>query len=388
MIDTVVLQIDLTKGGVEFAEYSYNKWKPSLIGTLIPPFDGYIGKKTLINNPTEKDKQQWGYLPYLTIRTNNKNGTLRQTMYVQFSAPKLFFGNNFSELSDKDFDALCLRISRRLQLMGVYVSPEFVAQCDVKHIDYCKNIVYTDGTAPSSVIRLMYKSNISGHKNTNVSKYKNGGESCNFYSLVDCFCTYDKCKELKRCNLSKRGRIEEDNVLQANFFNQLELIEPFQVLRLEYRLETKTAIKQNLVKTGIISPNPTFRDLYNSDISKQLLINKMHEIDDNIPIVAKCNLDITSFMESLNVLNPKASLPLKLKALAARAILSETGCRDFRNLIEATDKQWFDLMNDIKKLKMPTKTLINFDEIYKQLEAFIPVKLEDYIDKMSDIDIQ
>lgn len=389
MIDTVVLQIDLSKSKISIREDAYNMWTPSLIGVLCPPFDNRKGMRKFVNNPTERDKKNWGYLPYLTCYVDTRRNDLRETLYIQFSAPKLIFGNNFSEVGDSDFNMLCDRLYKKLYQRGIYVpSASYLSECDVKAIHYCKNIVYTDGTTPSSIIRLMHKSNISYHKNTNESKYKNGGESCHFYTLGECFCAYDKRKELRRSKLSKRGRVEnDDDYSQMRLFDETPIHEPFQVLRLEHRLEGKKAINRNLVKNGIVSPSPTFKDLYDSSISKCILTNKMREIDNNIPSVAKCTQDIVSFMECLHVLNPGASFPLKLKAVAARAILNEAGVRDFRKAIGATDKQWFDFVNDLSKVKIPVRSFVGFDEVYRQLESFTPVKLENYIDKMSDIDI-
>lgn len=389
MIDTVVLQVDLLKSDIRIREDSYSMWVPSPKNILSPPFDDFSGRKKFVNNPTKRDVSNWGYLPRLTLHVDTRGGDLRKTLYIEFSAPKLVFQNNFSELNDSDFDTLCDKLYKKLYQRGVYVpSAKYLGGCDIKTIHYCKNIVYMDGTPPSSMIRLMHKSNISMHKNTNESKYKNGGESCNFYTLDGCFCVYDKRKEFERSKLSKRGRIEEyDNAPQMRLFDDIEVREPFQVLRLEQRFEGKKSIKRNLVKTGIISPNPTFRDLYKSTISKQILMSKVHEIDSNIPVIAKYGKDITSFVECLNILNPKASLTLKLKAIAAKAILNETGTREFRKMIGATDKQWFDLMTGLSEINMPTKSFLDFEEIYKQLEAFEPIKLEDYLDKMSEVDI-
>lgn len=391
MIDTIKLLVDLLQSDIYIREDACSMWSPSPKSVLYPPFDNFEGMRKFVNNPTGRDIKNWGYLPRLTLYVDTRRGELRETLYIEFSAPKLVFNNNFSELGDDDLSDLCNKLYKKLYQRGVYVpSAQYLEQCDVRAIHYAKNIVYTDGTSPSSLIRLMEKSNISRHRSVNASKYKDGGLSCNFYTLDGCFCAYDKRKEFEKSKLSKRGRIEKrDDLMQARLFDDVdfEAKEPFQVLRLEQRFESKKAIDRNLVKTKIISPNPTLKDFYKSSISKRVLIDTIREIDENIPAVVKYDKDIVGFTECLKVLNPDASFSLRLKAVAARAILNEAGTREFRDMIGATDKQWSDLMRDLSTIDMPSNSHINFDEIYRQLEEFRPISLEDYIDKMSGIDI-
>lgn len=94
MLDTLILQIplnqcritDCSKFGTtkeKMLENQANFWKH-------------------INNPTSKDKKQGIYKPRLTALKQGK----RHSLKIEFSAPKLLFGNNASEVSESDFDKI------------------------------------------------------------------------------------------------------------------------------------------------------------------------------------------------------------------------------------------------------------------------------------------
>ena len=391
MIDTIVLQVNLMhENGFSFLDNSYYNWTPNIKGVVCPPFYGFEGHyRKFVNNPTQKQTNEWGYLPRLTLCETKVNGELERYLYIEFSAPKIVFGNNFSELSDGDLENFCHSLMNKLYHMGIHVyRTQAIKECQVKAIHYSKNIVFTDGTTPSSVIRLFQKSNISTHRNTNESKYKNGGESYNSYTLDSCFCAYDKRKELQRTKLSRRGRIEKDSYCQLDLLDSLTLLEPFQVLRLERRFESKKSLTKGLEELGMILPTLTLENLFKAEIAKQVLASQLSEIERSIPNVVKNTQRYADTMESLTVLNPKASLSLKLKAIGLKALMHETNLRDLRQIIRSTDKQWSRLIEDLEKLKIPENPIPILNEVNRQLEVFEPLRLEDHIDKMIEIDIQ
>ena len=67
---------------------------------------------------------------------------------IEFSAPKMLFGNNFDELTDSDFPNLLTKLKRTLKEMGVFILEDHLTSAPVSAIHFSKNIPLTDYTIP------------------------------------------------------------------------------------------------------------------------------------------------------------------------------------------------------------------------------------------------
>lgn len=79
--------------------------------------------KTFLNPP--KAYERTGiYMPRLTMyKRINKFGSPIYQLAVEFSAPKMLFGNNFNELQEADFDSLIAKLQSALyELIGINFS--------------------------------------------------------------------------------------------------------------------------------------------------------------------------------------------------------------------------------------------------------------------------
>lgn len=89
MIDTVALMINSSL----FANFSKDGFFKQTVVSGNKVFSKYI------RNPSKKEKEQFGYLPRLTLLSRGNEEMVK----IEFSAPKLIFGNNFDELEEKRF---------------------------------------------------------------------------------------------------------------------------------------------------------------------------------------------------------------------------------------------------------------------------------------------
>ena len=92
MLDTVILQLDYKNYSIQKYDY-FNTTKEQVDATKTP-------FRKWVNNPTSKDKKEGIYKPRLTLI---KRG-IRFILKIEFSVPKLIFGNNIDELEDNDFE--------------------------------------------------------------------------------------------------------------------------------------------------------------------------------------------------------------------------------------------------------------------------------------------
>ncbi len=147
MIDTIVLL--LTQDSFKITEP--DKFVPS-VRHIINASSRAVHAIQSKQNPTKKELRAGIYKPRLTLRTNSRNPKEIE-LKIELSLPKLFFGNNFQELKQKDLQPSLQKLSSTLDQMGVIVDPSFLAAAPVSAIHYSKNIPLTDGSTPYHIFK-------------------------------------------------------------------------------------------------------------------------------------------------------------------------------------------------------------------------------------------
>lgn len=112
MIDTILLKVPYPN----FSITRLDMFEPNARGIFTAPFLPFNGQRYIkcINNPTKSDKLAGIYLPRLTLYKNvgKGKGGFITNLHIEFSAPKLLYGNNFDELAETDFEVV-LKILRK-----------------------------------------------------------------------------------------------------------------------------------------------------------------------------------------------------------------------------------------------------------------------------------
>ena len=148
MIDTIVLTL---KDGM-FTILDRNKFTPSASVLYDQINRNYLGGRVnmkCVQNPTTTELKLGIYKPRLTLyKRPNKQGGSDMPLKIEFSAPKMLFGNNFDELTDSDFPNLLTKLKRTLKEMGVFILEDHLTSAPVSAIHFSKNIPLTDYTIP------------------------------------------------------------------------------------------------------------------------------------------------------------------------------------------------------------------------------------------------
>ena len=142
MIDTIKIKIPFS---------SQPKWVTE--AKLFQKLDATKGVFVAYNNPSSSYKKLGIYQPRLTYTERPRGYNIKAyELAIEFSAPKLLYSNNFTELKDTDFDAVIEQLKEVLRkTYGVWMFPHQLANAQVGKIDYSKNIVFTDLTPVSSI---------------------------------------------------------------------------------------------------------------------------------------------------------------------------------------------------------------------------------------------
>ncbi len=384
MIDTIVLTL---KQGM-FTIIEPDRFEPSARWLKDDSISlggrGYTPSK---QNPTSTELKNGIYKPRLTL-TKRMNGyrNYEVTLKIEFSLPKLIFGNNFDELEDSDFESILNKLRLILKDMGVMVFSRKLEEALVSAVHYSKNIPLTDGSTPYQYIKKIAEANIKLSLDVNQTDFRNEGRSIKWHANSYEVTFYDKLKDLKASKISDKRAIEQDNIIQLSLFDTLQKQRPFEVLRMEVRLGTRQKIRQ-ILKSISIDTEPTFKSLFSSKVSQTILTCYLHELESRRPsLLDYQNNKPKELLADLVVNNPILSPKHILQIFGLKQALELIGMREVRVIFsKCSDRSWYRLVSDANKIKLP-QAKDTFGIIRTHLSEFKPLKLVDFQEEMLNND--
>ena len=385
MIDTVVM----TLRSWNFRIIDPDRFEPSarfiLNGSKPLGARGYF---TAYQNPTKEEFRKGIYKPRLTlINRYDFNLKKRETsLRIELSIPKLLFGNNFDEVTFSDLTRSVELLRTGLANMSVAVSEYSIYHAPISAIHYSKNIVLTDGTTTSYLSRKLKECNFKLPLDVNQADYRNEGHSyrwhCNSYEIV----FYDKLKDLEIAKISEKRTIEKDYQLQLNLNKTVRKTSPFEIIRLEARLNKRQKIRQDLKKINF-PVDLIYKNLFNPEISRKILLKYIDEMAARrYPIIDYHPPNIEAMLSDLIVRNPNLGIKKALQLIGLKQILDSVPFRALRTMFNSYSKRsWYRLVSDAKKVNLPS-VMSPFKIIRDHINQFKPVKLLDFQPQMLNND--
>ncbi len=374
MIDTITLRLNKE----DFHIIDHSKFSPDTTNLFQPPYArfGSRGYLEAYSNPTRSDYERGIYKPSLTVRKRWTDNKPEVFLYIQFSAPKLLFGNNFDELVDEDFNNVVSELKDRLLSMSVVVNENTLVNADLVKVHFSKNIVLDNFLIPYLIIQDLSKVDLSLRYDISEKDYRNGGNSLRYHSNAFELIFYDKKKDLLQSKISEKRSIEKENLIQMNLFDNLEIIKPFEVLRIEARYNSKRKLQQHY-------PEPkTFKDCFSTKVSATILSSIWKDVLQSYQALTVIREGKQQFIQSTLAYNPNARLNTILSAYAYLEIANSIGVRDLRKIVEShySRKSWYTLRDRINSLEFKRNTPDYFNFITEKLQKYEPVKLISYKD--------
>lgn len=202
-IDTVILTLKAS----DFVVFEPARFTPNATKILgATAYDMGSNKFfSAICNPSKRDNEQMGYLPYLTLYRALRGGGLTTELRIQFSAPKLLHGNNFDEPEEYEFGELCHRLLAALghYKIRVFGGLQTIANAHVATIHYSKNFILTDYLTAHAAIKEISRVDVNGWRDVSKTDYFNNGYGFKTHSKYFELAFYDKIAEY---NKGKRGQ--------------------------------------------------------------------------------------------------------------------------------------------------------------------------------------
>lgn len=367
MIDTVILTIART----DFQ---------GLVGAHIPQWELHSKSgnyQKLVKNQNSFQKKDDIYRPRIRgiVRGRTK------FMQIEFSVPKLIYGNNLEEVSEKEFEKVIEILRERLIDFGIVVSKKVLREATVSSFHPSKNVLLKDGFTSSSVIKELQKINLTKKLDLNKDSFRNEGQSLQCYANSHSLVIYDKIQDLKK---PKKRAIDKDQTVQ-----QLSLFESVtkpkgmnEVLRIEVRLSKKVKMNQVLKSLGF-STGPTFEDIFKKEVCQKIVEHYWKTIieNENVFLFSASNSPKSLLKALLSQKKPpKAKQAIYLVGLAGLC-KDDKGIRDLRNILNPaiSSRGWYRFANDLKSLNyIEAKNSQSWvTQIENSIKTFKSIKVRD-----------
>jgi len=375
MIDT----ISLTFSHNDFEILNHKLFTPSSRGLFERPYleFGHSPFIKCVYNPTSKDLLRYPYLPRLTLIKAVRSGGYSILLKVEFSAPKLLYGNNFDELEEADFPKVVSKLYEILKYLQINIRN--IENANISTIHYSKNIILTDFSTPYGTLNEISKVNVTKLLDIDGKDFRNGGHALKYHSNDYEVIFYDKLKDLQKAKISDKRSIERNNSVQLSLFDTYKIKNPFEVFRIEVRLGNRKKISSVMESINRKDIELNFRNLFNNTIAKDILIATMQKIEKDYPKVLKTKARTNQeFMIQLLMDNPKIGFKNLLAIVGARILIAEVGVRNFREVTNKFGQSSWYRINKLMKELVVREGVSPFININNSLVHFEKVRLEDY----------
>jgi hypothetical protein len=327
--------------------------------------------KKYTQNMTASDKKNSIYKPKLTAYQRfDKDNKDIYYLHIEFSDPKLLFGNSVRESGEEYLGATLTLLKRQLLSMGVEVSEEVLRKAIVIKAHFAKNIPLPYPLNSQDAIAGLYKADMGRGKDINMREYRNGGTALYFYATYYNVIFYDKLRDIAT---PKNKAVDKDKIKSEKAFIKDNNIEQ-EILRFEVRLNKQTKLNYFLSEMlGKEIKNITLEEIFKKELCQKALLKTWGEIT-NIPanqLAFKMgNSPEEVFDEMIKSLNPEQtkkvhSLNKTLASFGLYTLIQNKGVRWTRNRIEKnwTEKSWNRLSDKIKESATSLKRIPDLNAI-------------------------
>ena len=333
-------------------------------------------------NPTAQDRRNDIYNPRLTGYQRFKENIPTYDLHIEFSVPKLLFGNSVQELENNDIKAVISILKIRLSRMGVEVSKNAINKAIVVKAHFGKNIPLSHPLTAQDAISGLYKADLGKSKDINIRHYGNGGQALYFYASSANIIFYDKLRDIatpKNKAMDKIKLKQEKNLLQ-----EIDKNEQPEILRFEVRLTRQQSLNAFLSKVlDSRIKEITLEEIFNRELCQKVLIAYWEDILNRPANQLALKMEkspeevFDSIIKKINTGQKKKahSLNKTLASFGLYMMINHCGARKTRNKIEKnwTNKSWMRLGKKVKEFAVMLEGIPNLpimSDIQSALEKF------------------
>lgn len=349
MLDTVALKIKYP----DFRVINPHFFSPAFdIPKIMNPAVSFGGRRYIkfLKNPSAKENDELRKLPRLTgsVRLADDN-TRNCDLVIEFSIPKLLWGQSLQELSDTDFERTVSILVFELRKMGVEVNDTTIRNAMVIRAHFGKNIPLPSPLTAQDALQKLYKADVGRGKHINMRHYDNDGQALYFYASSRNTIFYDKLRDIATPQNKgvDKDKFKQEKLMVLGSKNQQEL------LRYEVRFGNQQSLNAFLGDKNILARKVTgitFKEIFNRNLCQKVLLKDWQDIINGPASQLALKMDkppeeifdaiIISYISSGN--KKAHSLNRALQDFAVYMLVNKCGARKVRDRIERhwSKKSW------------------------------------------------
>lgn len=191
-------------------------------------------------------------------------------LYVEFSAPKLLYGNNLSELNESDYADVVTRLVLVLEDLGIRIFRKDVENAITKKLHLSKNFILPENSICADAINIFKTAKFPHMKLEEIEKDK----CIKFYSDGLSIVIYDKIEEMELHN-------SFDELSEQ--VKELPEIKEHRILRIEVQMKDysiKSKIVSDILETN---GNLKFKEAFNEEVFREIFERILKKLNETIP---------------------------------------------------------------------------------------------------------
>lgn len=198
---------------------------------------------------------------------------IKYVMKIQFSIPKLLYGNSLQEVAEKDSQRAYSTLQSCLEKLGINVEADAIVDSMVSAVHFCKNVPLPRDIRMQEIINELMLVDLGKAVDVTGRSYKQGGLTLNLYSGVIGRVFYDKISDSIR---PKNKRTDKDPVDPEREIVERFGLESVEVFRYEYRIKSAQTVKREMNKV-LERDDKTefvvFRELFAEGLFKKMIVH-------------------------------------------------------------------------------------------------------------------
>ncbi|MBT6955027.1 MAG: hypothetical protein HN964_02285 [Candidatus Jacksonbacteria bacterium] len=340
MLDTVILKIP---------EGYYTVMDKQKFTPHYSNLENSTGSFMKATNNTQKEKCR-----ITAEKRTLRSGKLETTLKLEFSVPKLLYGNNLQEIDENHIELIIDKLSETLRNADVLIFSNLLEKAPVSSFHVGKNITLSDGYTSSFVINELSKIDMTKKLDLTKTTFMNGGQSLQYYSGSHSMVFYDKVADM----MKPPARAIDKSLpreIPWNFNKNAE------ILRMEVRLCNKRKMNSVLKKIGQ-QEDPIFRDLFSQNLWQDVLMYYWKTlINERNLFIFDLSDSPTSLLMRIKRANPKIKQKQALSLLSLNLLIKEKGARATRDRLEELFPSlvWSRIKQDLKLFDHPEFNNLN-----------------------------
>ena len=321
MLDTIILEIPIQSSAI----IDSDKFRPP--AKIIEVVRGFF---KCTNNRNAIEREKGIYRPKLTIMRRGEMIILK----IEFSAPKLLFGNNLDEIEEKDFDEMVVKLRSIVEEMGVRLWTHEIEKAKVIGFHPSKNVVLTNGYTSSFAIRELSKINFNQKMDLERVGFRNEGEAIQIYAIRHSVVFYDKINDLLKP--PKRAIDEDQTKQQMKLFDYIKKEKRgLEVLRIEIRLSNSDKMKDILNTIGF-EEKPTLKSVFKKELCQKIVKLYWEKLFGNNLFLFNNYNSPQKILEMILMKYPKTKIRTVAMLVGLNLLCKDDGgFRGFRKIVES-----------------------------------------------------